>query len=81
MFRVLGVYNFAAGTKKNTVHLKSKKEGVLQIWKKGQNIMYSLLWGSIAKYNCNFCLKTNIQSHLSLRNEYEREIPALSFCI
>ena len=31
--------------KKDTVHLKSKKEGVLQIWKKGQNIMYSLFWG------------------------------------
>ena len=25
----------------------------------------------VAKYNCNFCLKANIQSHFSLRNEYE----------
>ena len=42
---------------------------------------YVLTLVGVAKYNCNFCLKANIQSHLSLRNEYELDIPAFSYCI
>lgn len=42
---------------------------------------YVLTLVGVAKYNCNFCLKANIQSHLSLRNEYEWKIPAFSFTV